>query len=93
VRRAWRLARVAAKEMVPPPSAPSAETDYVHPPSQSLLCPVCQEVCRTPLITSVCHHSFCTGCIFQALDREAACPLCRHTLTVAGTCHCLPMHV
>ena len=61
-----------------------AETEYVYPPSQSILCPVCQEVCRDPLITSVCHHSFCTACIFQALEREAACPLCRHALTNAG---------
>jgi len=71
----------------PLPTGPTypSEVEYVFPPSQSILCPVCQDVCKEPLITSVCHHSFCTACIFQALEREHACPLCRHHLTMSGT--------
>lgn len=64
---------------------PVSEVEFVTPPSQSLLCPVCHDVCHEPLITNVCHHSFCTACIFQTLEQgESACPLCRRHLSDRG---------
>ncbi|KAG9291620.1 hypothetical protein G9A89_022039 [Geosiphon pyriformis] len=56
--------------------------DFVQTPSPSLLCPVCHDVCREPLITQVCNHSFCAACIFQSLEVEPYCPLCRCRLKV-----------
>ena len=46
---------------------------------------MCHDVCHEPLITNVCHHSFCTACIFQALEQgESSCPLCRRHLNDRG---------
>ncbi|KAI9594626.1 WD40-repeat-containing domain protein [Syncephalis fuscata] len=53
------------------------DVDYAYPPSASFLCPVCQDVYTDPVITRSCNHSFCSACIFQSLERESLCPLCR----------------
>ncbi|KAK9686908.1 E3 ubiquitin-protein ligase traf7 [Basidiobolus ranarum] len=53
------------------------DIEFVSPPSLSLQCPICHDVCKDPLITSVCNHSYCAACIYQSLDLEPFCPLCR----------------
>ncbi|RKP10494.1 WD40-repeat-containing domain protein [Thamnocephalis sphaerospora] len=54
-----------------------ADVEFVQTPSASFLCPVCQDVYQDPLITRSCNHSFCSTCIFQSIEVEALCPLCR----------------
>ncbi|KAI9297238.1 WD40 repeat-like protein [Neoconidiobolus thromboides FSU 785] len=50
---------------------------FVNQPSNSLLCPVCRDICHEPLITHRCHHSYCAKCIYQSINIEPFCPLCR----------------
>ncbi|KAL7748930.1 E3 ubiquitin-protein ligase traf7 [Sorochytrium milnesiophthora] len=56
------------------------DVEFVSEPSLSLQCPICHEVCTDPVITHVCHHSYCAGCIAKSLDVEPYCPLCRRRL-------------
>eukprot|EP00126_Sphaerothecum_destruens_P009457 Sdes_comp20513_c0_seq1m15041 len=44
-----------------------SDAELVHPISPSLLCPICKEVCFQPVISHSCHHSFCAGCIADAV--------------------------
>ncbi|KAG0269722.1 hypothetical protein DFQ27_002391 [Actinomortierella ambigua] len=53
------------------------EVEFLHTPSPSLLCPVCQDVCKEPLITNGCNHSYCATCIYRSMEIEPFCPLCR----------------
>ncbi|KAI8049268.1 WD40-repeat-containing domain protein [Syncephalis plumigaleata] len=53
------------------------DVQYVYPPSNSFFCPVCQDVYTDPVITRACNHSFCYACLFQSLENESLCPLCR----------------
>ncbi|KAJ3227760.1 hypothetical protein HK099_000433 [Clydaea vesicula] len=39
-----------------------------------------QDLCHRPVISLVCHHSFCKGCIHSAIIRDNSCPLCRAKL-------------
>ncbi|KAI9190347.1 E3 ubiquitin-protein ligase traf7 [Blastocladiella emersonii ATCC 22665] len=56
------------------------EVKFVSELSMSLQCPICYEVCTEPVITHVCHHSFCASCIAKSLEHEPYCPLCRRRL-------------
>ncbi|KAI8807782.1 WD40-repeat-containing domain protein [Cladochytrium replicatum] len=53
---------------------------FVSEPSNALLCPICRDVCTDPVITLVCHHSFCRTCISKSIENEPQCPLCRSKL-------------
>lgn len=46
--------------------------------AQELLCPVCQDIFRDPVLLP-CGHSFCNGCVAQwwATKRARQCPLCK----------------
>lgn len=52
----------------------------VTAPSQSLICPICQDVFLDPVITSQCFHSFCNSCIRKAIEFDSHCSLCRRKL-------------
>ncbi|ORZ34819.1 WD40-repeat-containing domain protein [Catenaria anguillulae PL171] len=56
------------------------EIAFVADISPSLQCPICYEVCTDPVITHVCHHSFCSACISRSLESEPYCPMCRRRL-------------
>ncbi|KAJ3351305.1 E3 ubiquitin-protein ligase traf7 [Allomyces javanicus] len=56
------------------------EVLFVQQPSLSLMCPICHDVCTDPVITHVCHHSYCAACIAQSLEIEPYCPLCRRRI-------------
>ncbi|CAL8072903.1 unnamed protein product [Calicophoron daubneyi] len=49
---------------------------------QFLLCPICLDDCRNPVITP-CAHKFCKFCIEQHLSqkRQAKCPICNRNFT------------
>ncbi|OZJ04517.1 hypothetical protein BZG36_02242 [Bifiguratus adelaidae] len=55
---------------------------FAEQPSQSLFCPVCHSVFTDPLITTSCNHTFCAACIYQCLQMEKVCPLCRASITI-----------
>ncbi|KAL1918510.1 uncharacterized protein VTP21DRAFT_3170 [Calcarisporiella thermophila] len=59
------------------------EYEFVYPPPHSLYCPVCHDLLKDPLITQGCSHSYCANCIFQAVEVENFCPLCRARINVA----------
>ncbi|KAG0210423.1 hypothetical protein BGX28_009332 [Mortierella sp. GBA30] len=52
---------------------------YVEPTQTSLQCSVCCEYFTEP-VSAPCGHTFCRGCIVQALDIRNGCPLCRTTI-------------
>lgn len=39
-------------------------------------CPICYDAMTNPVQLS-CDHLFCEACVFEWLDRERTCPLCR----------------
>ncbi|XP_033985965.1 nuclear factor 7, brain-like isoform X1 [Trematomus bernacchii] len=49
---------------------------------QDLCCPVCQEVCRDPVILS-CGHSFCKACLQTCWDGKEVkeCPFCKRRIS------------
>ncbi|XP_033985966.1 nuclear factor 7, brain-like isoform X2 [Trematomus bernacchii] len=49
---------------------------------QELCCPVCQEVCRDPVILSCC-HSFCKACLQTWWDGKEVkeCPFCKRRIS------------
>ncbi|KAK6599214.1 TRAF-type zinc finger [Botrytis cinerea] len=54
--------------------------DYVNPPDQNLICPIC----RVPLVDPVtiyCDHTFCRDCITQALAVTEKCPMDRYPIS------------
>jgi E3 ubiquitin-protein ligase RAD18 len=58
-------------------------TDWLETPlaglaavETALVCKVCKEIYKTPMITS-CSHTFCSECIRRALGNDGKCPLCR----------------
>ena len=59
------------------------DEQFVSPPSQTLICPICQELFKNPIITKECSHSFCSTCIVQMTTDF--CPLCRHKLDLSQT--------
>lgn len=50
--------------------------------SDTLKCPVCMEVFDEPVFCGgrPCQHVFCTECIYQALERNEQCPVCREPM-------------
>ncbi|XP_044280233.1 E3 ubiquitin-protein ligase RNF138 isoform X1 [Varanus komodoensis] len=45
-------------------------------------CPVCQDVFKTPVRISICHHVFCRKCFLLAMKEGGThCPLCRGIVT------------
>ncbi|KAG0208052.1 hypothetical protein BGX28_000872 [Mortierella sp. GBA30] len=65
-----------------PEEAEETEVEFLHTPSPSILCPVCQDVCRDPVITNGCNHSYCAACIYHSIEIEPFCPLCRSRIKV-----------
>ncbi|KXN73562.1 WD40 repeat-like protein [Conidiobolus coronatus NRRL 28638] len=59
----------------------TSEFLFVNKPSDSLICPICQDIYQDPVITHRCHHSYCSFCIHQSIEREPCCPLCRCRLS------------
>ncbi|RUS13794.1 hypothetical protein BC937DRAFT_94765, partial [Endogone sp. FLAS-F59071] len=55
---------------MPTASVEDFDIEFVHQPSDTLLCPVCHEVCKDAMITTACSHSFCTACIYQSVQVE-----------------------
>lgn len=56
------------------------EVQFVHALSPQLICPICHDLFRVPLITRHCSHSFCSQCIQRSLEGEPSCPVCRFQL-------------
>lgn len=44
----------------------------------------CQDVCREPVITNGCNHSYCASCIYHSIEIEPFCPLCRSRIKIEG---------
>jgi len=78
----------AQMEEEPSQSATSSFSEfkrYLHIESvnQNLLCSVCTEPLQDAMETS-CHHLFCKECIFQWLERNTNCPVCRENITTSN---------
>jgi tetratricopeptide (TPR) repeat protein len=52
------------------------EYDYLVTDTALLECPICAELFNNPFETA-CGHCFCELCIYQCLERENICPICR----------------
>ena len=53
---------------------------FVYPPGKSLICSICTEVARDPVILKNCGHLFCKDCItlwIERVDSSKDCPDCR----------------
>jgi len=53
--------------------------------------PICIDESNAPVITP-CRHSFCEGCIKQALKRLKECPTCRRPVTTHRELRADPQH-
>ena len=49
--------------------------------SESYLCRICFDVCRSPVTCQSGAHLFCHGCLSESLRRNSSCPACREPLT------------
>ncbi|KAG0202063.1 hypothetical protein BGX33_009925 [Mortierella sp. NVP41] len=56
---------------------------YLESTQTSLQCSVCCEYFTQP-VSVPCGHTFCRGCIVQALEVSQGCPLCRTTIDPAA---------
>ena len=53
------------------------DCDFVHPPPDSLQCPVCLLPFRDPNLLSCCGHKGCASCIGRIKAAGHPCPLCQ----------------
>ncbi|KAK3304116.1 uncharacterized protein B0T15DRAFT_230792 [Chaetomium strumarium] len=53
--------------------------EYVGPVDETLLCPICRTPFHSPVMMP-CGHTFCVGCINQALEARSVCPLDRQPI-------------
>lgn len=49
-------------------------TKFIQEPA-ALLCPVCKQILREPVISIQCGHTFCTSCIEKLISVGHKCPL------------------
>ena len=53
--------------------------DYLSTIDHNLCCPICRSPLLEPVYTS-CLHTFCSSCIYKALERSPTCPVDRRSL-------------
>jgi len=58
------------------------EYDFVVPPSDNVVCKICQHPSREPHLSGCCGHTFCKSCL-ESVKKAAtvisdACPVCRN---------------
>ena len=53
------------------------DLDYVEPPPDSLICPICLLPFRDPHLLSCCGAKFCQSCIGRVSAAGQPCPLCK----------------
>jgi len=51
-----------------------------------ILCPICCDTFRSPVLQCVWGHSFCGECILRWLGRKSNCPQCRKPITKKTLC-------
>lgn len=56
--------------------------EFVNQFEETLLCPICKQICQVPSITE-CSHTFCGVCIRRHIDHEETCPTCRKEIQKA----------
>lgn len=56
--------------------------EFVSQFEETLLCPICKQICQVPSITE-CSHTFCGVCIRRHIDHEETCPTCRKEIQKA----------
>ncbi|KAF8210425.1 hypothetical protein K438DRAFT_1570911 [Mycena galopus ATCC 62051] len=56
--------------------------NYVVEPNSNLLCCICHMPFVEPLTTRTCSHTFCNGCIVQAISHVRQCPIDRSALSL-----------
>ncbi|ETW80558.1 hypothetical protein HETIRDRAFT_123080 [Heterobasidion irregulare TC 32-1] len=61
-------------------SSSSESYTYVDPPNSNLVCCICRMPFVEPTTTRTCSHTFCRGCINQALKTSPQCPIDRSPL-------------
>ena len=55
---------------------------YVTAPPKAVYCPLCQELFKSPVLSSLCSHTFCKSCVEQNVK---SCPICSSPLTLDNT--------
>ncbi|KIY62830.1 hypothetical protein CYLTODRAFT_438788 [Cylindrobasidium torrendii FP15055 ss-10] len=58
-----------------------ATYNYVEPTNSNLVCCICRAPFVDPVTTQACSHTFCRGCISEALEHSLQCPVDRLPLT------------
>lgn len=57
--------------------------------SDEMMCSICLEVIRDPATAHPCQHSFCAGCLQNAMKENKTCPNCRADVQQLVTNHML----
>jgi hypothetical protein len=55
--------------------------EFVEPPPHDLICSICTEVLRDPVLVCCNHHTYCRGCIALSMARSNQCPECREEIS------------
>ncbi|KAI0400392.1 insulin-induced protein-domain-containing protein [Xylaria palmicola] len=87
-----RLGRLAYRSGMPPASVPpdDAQVDariakyfgqLKERALEELDCPICMHPLQSPMTTG-CGHTYCRDCLYDCLDRETKCPVCRIKMNV-----------
>ncbi|GBG65376.1 hypothetical protein CBR_g50737 [Chara braunii] len=68
------------------PRLPGIDDLAISKPSQEVICSICLEVFRNPVITVPCGHVFCRDCIVRSLDEvDEVCPACKTPLSLSSS--------
>jgi hypothetical protein len=55
--------------------------DYVGDITDHLICMICQEVFRSPVLCTTCDAGFCRSCLTDWVGRSDTCPKCRRAIS------------
>ena len=55
------------------------------PPPKDLICPICQDVLKNPIVYQKCKHTYCRSCLSKKLrEKTAFCPICNEEFQKVG---------
>lgn len=54
----------------------------------NLICPICLEILKKPLMEKKNQHLFCSDCLLKSLENNSICPLCKEELSDSDLTQC-----